>query len=397
MLALAIPSGSANAEDWRNKLRTGSQAASSPTAYSAPPPPGGADSAFAYRSSYRAGYNSNANADFEPLGSPFAVLEQDLTAVTRAGEALVGMQLRGSIEDAFAADETEFGTVEARTSLSAPLPEGSRLIAGAGYILEDDRGFRSHDLGADVSLRAPYGDLVHFVTVTANRITHDPLRFPEGEFDLGDNDRTRFGIESGLDIPVMKDVTATLAAGLVDLRYVRDTDLAGIARSSTSGLARFGLAFGGDGALTGSFGAILFHRVYEDARFDNDTVVLAEADVSWRLGKRTALGFQYLGDMEETPFYGARNELTGLAAVTLTQTLTEKLTATFVVYEERNDFLETIREDVTRGAGLELTREIAPGLSLAVSGEYETGATSLADDTADVWKISAGFNFAYSK
>lgn len=397
-LAFAIPALPASAQSWRQKLETGRDAAPLLHPEPAPEAPaGGADSAFAYESRYRAGYNSNANADFEPRGSAFAVTEQNLVAVKRAGKALWGVQLRGFIEDAAAADETEYGASEARTSIAVPLPHDRALTMRAGYLLEDDRGLRSHDLGADVTLRGPFGKASHFLTVTANRITHDPLDFPEGPFDMGDNDRWRFGLETGFDIPVMPGVTATLAGGVVELSYLRERDLLDVARSSTSGFGRFALAFGGDGALSGSFGAMLFNRLYDDPRFDGDTVILGDADIVWRIDERTELGFQYLGDLEESPVYGVRNELTSIAAVTLTRRLGDKLIASLALYEQGSDFLETLRQDTTRGASVELAREIAPGLSLALAGEYETGATSLVGDTADVWKISAGFNFAYAR
>lgn len=398
VLALAIPAQSARAENWQQKLEMGRDAA--PLLHPGPvgeAPGGGATGAFAYQSSYRAGYNSNANADFfDPVGSAFAVTDQNLVVVKRAGKALWGVQLRGSIEDAVVADDTEYGATEARTSIAVPLPHDRAITMRTGYFLEDDRGFRSHDLGADITLRGPVGQASHFVTVTANRITHDPLDFPEGPFDLGDNDRWRFGFETGFDIPVMPGVTATLAGGVVEVSYLRQSDLAGVARSSTSGFGRFGLTIGGNGPVTGSFGAMLFNRLYEDPRFDTETVMLGDADIAWRINERTELGFQYLGDLEETPVYGARNELTAIAAVTLTRQINDDLFATVAVYEQGNDFLETLREDTTRGAALELTRQLTPNLSLALAGEYETGATNLTGDTADVWKVSAGFNFSYA-
>jgi hypothetical protein len=265
-----------------------------------------------------------------------------------------------------------------------------------GYRFEDDDGLRSHDAGARFALTTPLGGGAHFLTATVNSVTHEPLRLSGGTLDLGDNDRLRLGVETGFDFPLASGIAGSLSAGLVDLRYARRVDRAGFERSSTSVFLRVGATFG-TGPLTGDFGVMAFRRDYDEALFETSALMLGNADLTWRLGETTALGFRFLSDLEETPVFGASNEHTTIAAVTLTQALDETMTATLALYRERIDFLEIPRKELSRGGALELAYALGPGLDLALGGEFETATGSLNDESVNVWKVSVGLDYAFSQ
>lgn len=387
LVLLALP---ARAEDWRERLREGSQAGV------AAPELGETDGGIlAYAGSLRGGYNSNANADFDPVPSAFLRGNQALVVNRPLGQARAGLQLRGAIEAPFAAEHLEYGDLEARTGLAGRLA-GRELAGTAGYRFEDDNGLRSHDIGARLAVRTPVGGAAHFLTATVNSVTYEPLAVTGGMVDLGDNDRLRLGLETGVDFPLAPGIEGSVSAGLVDMRYARRVDLAGFERDSTSVFLRAGATFA-TGPLTGGFGVMAFRRNHDEALFETASLMLADADLSWRLGERTTLGFRFLSDLEETPVYGAGSEHTTIAAVTLAQGLSETLTATLSLYREHVDYLETPREERTRGAALELSHALGSGLSLALGGEYETVANNLVEKSVKAWKVSAGFDYAFSR
>ncbi|MGD9868185.1 MAG: outer membrane beta-barrel protein [Hyphomicrobiales bacterium] len=392
MLLGVLPASPVHAEDWREKLREGSQTRASVQALA---PADGPE--VSYQALLRGGYTSNANKDLDPVPSAYFRSEQELVMRKALGEAQLGLQLRGSIDTPFQAYEIEFADIESAVSIAGKGAGGRALAATLSYRGKDDGGIVDHGLGLALETRKTAGRLTRFATVTADSYVYEPLDVGGAPFDLGDNDRLRLGLETGLERPLTSALTGTLSAGLVDIRYRRSHDLAGIERSSTSGFLRAGVAIGGEGPVTGEVGVMAFHRVYDEAAYAPETVLLGDASLAWRIGEKTQAGLQYLGDLDESVIYGVRGERSDVGVVSLTRALDEKLTATLAVYAEHVRYLGPDNTELTKGVALELTRSLLPGLSLALAGEVETTASSALEEDIGVWKLSGGFNYAFSK
>jgi len=387
---LAWP-GAAAADDWRHKLRQGSQAGVARPQIVEP------DSAFAYTGSFRSGYSSNANEDFDPVPSAYSESAHDLELSRKDGDRVLGLLLRGSIDAAYAADILDYADFETRATAAWETASGGVNALAAGYRFEHDGGLRSHDVGASATLRRQAGGRPVFTTLTVNTFTHEDQQFFGLSLDRSDSDRLRTGFEQGVELPAHGDFTPTVSVGAVDVRHAQSRDNLGFRRDSSAVFARAGVTVSGKGRLGGEAGVLLFHRRYSDPVFDDRTVLLPEAELTWTISDKTGLAFSYLADLEETPVYGASNQMTVTAALTLSHRLDDKHSLSAVVFDQRDSYFETDLEERTRGAGLELTRKLNETLALSLAGEFEHATASGVDEAADTWKFSLGLITAFSK
>lgn len=389
-MLLAWPAA-AGADDWRQKLRERSQAGVARPRIAEP------GSAFAYTGSFRSGYTSNANEAFDTVPSAYSESAHDLELARKEGDRVLGLQLRGSIDVAHAADILDYADFETRaTAAWETASDGVNALAG-GYRFEHDRGFRSHDLGASVTLQRKIAGIPVFTALTVNAIAHEDQQLFGFSLDRSDSDRLRTGFEQGVELPARGDFTPTVSVGAVDVRHFRSSDNLGFRRDSSAVFARAGVAVSGKGRLGGEAGVLLFHRRYSDPAFDDRTVLLPEAELTWTISEKTGLAFSYLADLEETPVYGASNQMTATAALTLSHSLDEKYSLSAVVFDQRDSYFETDLDERTQGAGLELTRKLNDILALSLAGEFEHATANGADEAADTWKFSLGLVTAFSR
>lgn len=388
---LTLWPGAGVASDWRQKLREGPQTAV------AQPQIAEAGSAVAYTGSYSSGYTSNANEDFDPAPSAYTQSVHDLELARKDGNRVLGLQLRGSIDAAYAADVVDYADFETRATAAWKTASKGVNSLSASYRFEHDSGLRSHDTGASLSLRRPLGGYTWFSTLTLNAIAYEDQSLFGLSLDRSDNDRLRTGFEHGVELPERAGLTPSVSLGFVDVSHVHETDLAGFRRDSAAVFARAAVAFSGQGRLGGEAGVLVFRRDYCEPVFSDRTVLLPEAELTWKVSDRTGLAFSYLADLEETPFYGASNQMTATAALTLKHDIDDKHAVSAVVFDERDSYLEADLDERSRGAGLELTRKLNDTLALSLAGEYEQVTGTGFPEPTRTWRFSVGFTTAYSK
>ncbi len=388
VLATALAPAHAIAQDWRERMRAPTELRSTLPA-SGPVEP----VALELRGGVRLGHTSNADADFEEAGSPFLRVEQEMALRRVVGQTEVGLTLRGTITRAERTDAVEFAETEARAGVAHTFANGASISAEAGYLFEDDRGFRSHDTGLALEASWDLRGMSPFLTGTLNDISHDDIEILPGLVDTGDNDRLRLGLEVGIEMPLGEGLRGSVSIGHLDQRYRRDADLAGISRSSRSLYVRAGVAFETD-AISGEVAAMALKRDYDEPLYPDTSVLLAEAALSWRPDDETLIMLRYFGDLEETPVYGARNVLKHSAILSAVRDVGAGFTTTGAVYVDRERYLDTDRTDTTVGGGLELAYALDAATSLDIALQYERLSSTLLVDPVEVWKVSTGISYA---
>lgn len=388
---LLVCTTAAEASDWRQKLRERPQAGVARPHIVEP------GSAFAYAGSFKGGYTSNANEDFDPIASATSQSTHELEIRHKDGDRILGLEMHGSIDAAYAAESIDYADFGTQVSAAWKTVSDSVMSVSASYTFEHDDGFRSHDTGVSLNLRRPVQGKAVFTTLTLDAITHESQSFFGLKLDRDDSDRLRVGFEHGTELSAHGIFTPGVSVGAVGVRRFQAVDNAGYRRDSAAAFVRTGVSISGEGRLGGEAGVMLFYRDYEDALFKARTMLLPEAELTWKVSETTELALSYLADLEETPFYGSSNQQTVTAALALTHRLDKNHSLSGVIFEERSLYLETDLDERTRGAGLELTRKINDSLAISVGGEFERLTVRGFDEAADTWAVSVGLTTAFSQ
>jgi hypothetical protein len=299
------------------------------------------------------------------------------------------------------ADQTSPGTTEGSANTTLVLDAGplTQIVLHGGYLRDVQDRTDPDSTGTGEPTRSDrFTARAGFIQQWAGgelRLVGEGRRFDFLKPEDDDRDRDELRLTLRLRLAASETVTPYAELRFLDRDFREPQDDLGFNRDTRQIGAIAGVRFAWGKSFRGLIGAGALRAAFDDPGFADFTTLLAEGELTWFLGKDTALTGRVDTSEAPTTRFLVSARLTTTATLRLEHGFTPAVRGFTELRYARDRFENLDERDVTRGFGLGLEVIASPGATLTASYRFTDRASDTGGESFErnAFTFSARFGF----